>query len=80
MFKVFPIICIGFFLVGCSTAAIQVTENEGTCTLAGSLWQPTILGQPPATSDGVLDYRFDYQGERCNVSVMGNSGDIILGE
>jgi len=67
MIRLLPVL----LLMGCSTTAIQVTEQEGECTLRGALFAPTILEQGPPEDTCTADYRFDYVGERCNVSVMG---------
>ena len=61
----------GLLLIGCSSTAIQVTEQEGECTLAGGIFAPTILEQGPPEDTCTADYRFDYHGQNCNVSVMG---------
>lgn len=64
----FTLLAIVVFLVGCSTAAIQVTETENQCTLQGALFTPTILGQVPP-EPGASDYDFKYTGDNCTVKV-----------
>lgn len=62
------IVAVGI-LSGCSSAAVKVTEIEGECVFAGALFAPTILEQAPPEVD--VDFRFEYQGARCSVQVMG---------
>ena len=67
MIRLLPVL----LLMGCSTTAIQVTEQEGECTLRGALFAPTILERGPPEGACTADYRFDYHGQNCNVSVAG---------
>ena len=63
------VISLSLVASGCAGGAIHVEEREGECILSGGLFTPTILEQAPPETD--VEYRFSYEGDRCNVEVSG---------
>ncbi len=59
-------------LGGCSSAAIKTVDVEGSCTLTGAVFSPTIFDQPPP--DTQVYYRYEYTGTKCKVLVV--NGEI----